>query len=352
MARYKVCGAIAEAIWVGIDLHKVQWHVTIRSEAGELFSGSIPGCWEALRALLERYPAREVSVVYEAGYFGYWLYDALTQWGASCRVTPPSLVPQQQGNRVKTDRRDSRKLSFYLWKGMLKGIWVPGPERRTHRDVLRRRQKLISDRVRVQSRVKALLQFYGIRVDGASRKWSQRYVRALRSLTWTDRWQQQSFGGLLEHYTFLSEQIKAQTALVHELAEAPLYAEDLRILRTLRRVGVLIGMEVLLELPPMAQFSRSEELAAYVGLTPAQYSSGEHIRMGRITGAGRSHLRATLIELAWQVIARDPAMRSVYERIKQRAGSKRAIVAVARRLLLCMRRMLLDRQPYHMRQAA
>jgi transposase len=174
----------------------------------------------------------------------------------------------------------------------------------------------------------------------------------LRSLTCSDRWQHERFGRLLEHYAFLSEQIKAQTALVHELAGNPLYAEDLRILRTLGGVGVLTAMEVLLELPPMAQFARAEELAAYVGLTPAQYSSGEHIHMGRITGAGRGHLRATLIELAWRVIAKDPPMRNVYERIKQRAGSKRAIVAVARRLLLCMRRMLLDRQPYHMKQAA
>ncbi len=352
MERYKVHLANAETIWVGIDLHKVQWHVTIRSQDAELFSGVIPGSWDALQGLLERFPTRHVCVVYEAGYFGYWLYDAVTRWGATCSVTPPSLLPVQQGNRVKTDRRDSRKLAFYLMKGMLKSIWVPSPERRAHRDVIRRRQKLVGDRVRVQSRIKALIQFYGIQVETPSGLWTQRYMRALRAIPWSDRWQRESFQRLLEEYVFLSEQIKKQTALVFELAESGPYAQDLRLLRTLRGLGCLTGMELLLELPPMSQFSRAEELAAYVGLTPAQYSSGEHTRMGRITGAGRSHLRATLVELAWRVIAKDTTMRSVYERIKRRAGGKRATVAVARRLLLCMRRMLLDRQPYVMRQAA
>ena len=352
MESYKVCLAIAEAIWVGIDLHKVHWHVTIRTEVAEVISGSIPGRWEALRALLERYPAKRICAVYEAGYFGYWLYDALTQWGAICTVTPPSLLPQEQGNRVKTDRRDSRKLSFYLMKGMLKGIWVPTPERRTHRDVFRRRVKLVEDRVRVQGRIKAVLQFYGTHLEAPSGAWTARYFRALSSLRWTDQWQQESFRRLLEQYSFLCDQIKQQTALVHQLADNPLYAEDLMFLRTLGGVGVLTGMEFLLELPPMLEFSRSEELGAYVGLTPAQYSSGEHIRMGRITGAGRSHLRASLIELAWRVVAKDPGLRSVYEHIKHRAGSKRAIVAVARRILLCMRRMILDRQPYVMQHAA
>jgi transposase len=352
MERYKVRLPVAEAIWVGIDLHRVHWHVTVRSEAIEFFSGAIPGHWESLRTLLERFPAARVFVVYEAGYFGFWLSDVLTQWGAACTVTPPSLLPQELGNRVKTDRRDSKKLAFFLMKGLLKGIWIPSQEQRIHRDVLRRRQKLVEDRVRVQSRIKAQLQFYGIPVETASGLWSKHYIRALSSLTWTDRWQHENFRRLLEQYSFLCEQIKEQTQLVHLLAATHPYAEKLKLLRTLRGVGVLTGMEFLLELPPMAEFCRSEQLAAYVGLTPAQYSSGEHIRMGRITGAGRPHLRATLIELAWRVVVKDPAINKVYQRIKNRAGAKRAIVAVARRLLLCMRRMLLDQQPYVMQQAA
>jgi transposase len=105
-------------------------------------------------------------------------------------------------------------------------------------------------------------------------------------------------------------------------------------------------MEYLLELQDLRRFRRGNHLAAYVGLTPSQYSSGEKVRLGRITAIGKNDLRGTLVEVAWRLIAKDPAMRDKYEGIKVRAGSKRAIIAIARILLLRTRRMLLDGQPY------
>ena len=98
-------------LFVGIDLHKSRWHVTICSADVKFFCGSIPGEWEALRRLLDQYEGNRIQAVYEAGCFGFWLYDRLVEYGVECLVTPPSLVPQEYGNRVKTDRRDSRKLS-------------------------------------------------------------------------------------------------------------------------------------------------------------------------------------------------------------------------------------------------
>ena len=107
-------------VFVGIDLHRRRWHVTARTAESELFSASIEGTWEALRHVLDRFRGYPVEAVYEAGYFGYWLHDRLVEYGASCVVTPPSLIPQEPGNRVKTDRLDCRKLARLLAKGMLK----------------------------------------------------------------------------------------------------------------------------------------------------------------------------------------------------------------------------------------
>jgi transposase len=77
-------------------------------------------------------------------------------------VTPPSLVPQEYGNLVKTDQRDSRKLEHLLAKGLLKRIYAPGKKECYHRQVVRRRRQLIGDRTRVQNRIKAELRYYGI----------------------------------------------------------------------------------------------------------------------------------------------------------------------------------------------
>jgi len=83
-------------IFVGIDIHKRTWYVTIVTGDGEeLFSRGIPANWENLIKLLNRYKRDTVHVVYEAGYFGFWLHDLLHDHGYTCIVTPPSLVPQE-----------------------------------------------------------------------------------------------------------------------------------------------------------------------------------------------------------------------------------------------------------------
>jgi transposase len=317
-------------------MHKLKWHVTARTADFELFSGSIPGKWEALQRILERYKGHQVNTVYEAGYFGFWLHDDLVKYGAECIVTPPSLIPQEYGNKVKTDRGDSRKLAHFLAKGMLKRVWVPTEKERYHRQVIRRRRQLIGDRIRAQSRIKAELQLHGLNLSAPHGKWTKIFLGNLGRIRFNNRWMQESFKRLLEQYHFLDEQIDKQTNLLRELSET----------MTIPGVGMIAAMELLLELQDVNRFQRADQLAAYVGLTPSQYSSADKIRMGRITCVGKNSLRAMLIQASWALIRKDGVMREKYDRLKSRSGGKRAIVAVARTLLIRMRRLLLDNNPY------
>ena len=335
-----------ETIFVGIDMHQRQWRVTIRTVEVELMSAGIPGDWQSLRRLLERYHGHPVEVVYEAGCFGYWLHDRLVEFGAQCIVTPPSLIPRESGNRVKTDRRDSRKLALLLAKGMLKRVYVPTPQEREQRAVVRRRRQLIRERVRTQNRIKAELRFYGLRLPEITGRWSKLYVENLHRIRFSTRWQQESFESLLAQYEFFTQQIERQTRLLRSLSQAAEYRERVQILQSIPGVGLIAAMELLLELQDVARFRRADQLAAYVGLTPAQHSSGDVVRMGRITRSGKNSLRGTLVEAAWRMVSKDSAMRRQYEGLKVRAGAKRAIIAVARRLLLRARRMLLDGRAY------
>ena len=352
MSRLKEKMVDKEDLFVGIDLHKLRWHVTIRTLDIELFSASIPGTWEALQRILARYAGHQLQAVYEAGYFGFRPHDRLVTHGIPCLVTPPSLVPQEYGNRVKTDRRDSRKLAHLLAKGLLKRVWVPSEEELYHRQVIRRRRQLVRDRVRTQSRIKAELRFYGIHLEEPRRRWTQIYFANLRHINFGNRWMQESFDRLLEQYEFLSTQIDKQTRLLRELSETVLYQERVEILQSIPGIGVISAMELLLELQDVSRFRRAEQLAAYVGLTPSQYSSADKVRMGRITGIGKNTLRAILVEASWKLITKDQDMREKYERIKIRSGGKRAIVAIARTLLLRMRRMLLNKKSYELQLAA
>jgi transposase len=336
----------SKIIFVGIDVHSQTWHVTIRTHEQELFSRGIPGSWKSLRGLLDRHKQAPLQVVYEAGYFGFWLHDCIVEYGAECIVTPPSLLPQEYGNRVKTDRRDSRKLAMLLAKGMLKKVWVPGRQELYHRHVLRRRRQLVGDRIRLQNRIKADLRFYGIEIPKHHGKWSKVFIASLYQVQFGDHWIKESFIRLLEHYEFLSQQIGKQTRLIRELSEATSYKERVWIMCSIPGIGLLSAMEILVELQDFTRFKRSDQLAAYVGLTPSQYSSADKIRMGRISKAGKNALRGVLVEAAWMLIRKDEVMREKFDRISHQAGSKRAIVAIARRLLIRIRRMLLDEKPY------
>lgn len=352
MRSYGEVRGDSSTIYVGIDVHKKSWHVTIRTAERQDWSGSIAADWEVLERVLSRYSKRKVVAVYEAGFSGFWLYDRIVAWGADCIVTPPSLIPSEYGNRVKTDRRDSAKLALLLSRDLLKAVWVPDAEARSHRQVLRRRRQLVGDRIRLQCRIKSELACFGLPFPEIQGKWTQTFEQHLWQIRFADRWQTESFQRLLTQYRMVSELIAQQTRLLKELSVTKRYREAVQRLCSMPGIGLLTAMELLLELGDFTRFTRSSKLAAYVGLTPSQYSSGEKVRLGRITGIGKPQLRASLIEAAWMLIRKDAAQRLRYEQLRQRCGSKRAIVAMARRLLLVARRLLLDQQNYCLKPAA
>ena len=174
----------------------------------------------------------------------------------------------------------------------------------------------------------------------------------LHRIIFKDRWLQESFHRLLLEYEHVQGLIDAQMRLIKELAGTDLYRERVRLLRTVPGIRLLTAMEFLVELGDVKRFPTSRQLAAYVGLTPAQYSSGEHTRMGRITRTGKAYLRGMLIESAWILVRKDPQIHAKYEQIKLRSGAKRAIVAIARRLLIRARRVVVDGMPYRLGSAA
>ena len=108
------------------------------------------------------------------------------------------MIPQEYGNKVKTDRRDSLKLAHFLAKGMLKRVWVPTEKERYHRQVIRRRRQLVRDRPRTQSRIKAELKLYGFDISAPHGSWTNTFLVNLGRIRFNNRWMQESFKCLLE----------------------------------------------------------------------------------------------------------------------------------------------------------
>lgn len=343
-----------QAVFVGIDLHKRIWHVTVVDAEGEmLFRGSMAPDPHSLLKLLERYRECRIEAAYEAGYFGYWLHDQLEARGIRCAVIPPSLIPVEYGNRVKTDARDSLKLAeLFLSKKPVKKVVVPSPVERCHRQVIRTRHQLIKKRVQVQHQIRSLLMMYGVALPPAVREWTKTFVMHLHQLKLHDPYLHESFQNLLTAYDDADRLVAAQTELLRRLAKEDRYRDRVAILKSIPGVGVITAMEMLLELQDVSRFSRADKLAAYVGLTPSQYTTGDHVRMGHITGIGKPSLRTMLIEAAWVLVRKDEEWAVKYGNLRYRTGSKRAIVAIARRLIVMSRRLLLDNRMYESRSVA
>lgn len=335
-------------ISIGIDVHKTSWRVTAIN-AGEIILAitiSKPN-YSKLSRILTRLEENTVRVAYEAGPSGFDLYDKLTADGIECLVVPPSLIPTESGNRVKTDPRDSLKLARLLESNMLKKVWVLTPEERAHRQLVRTRRQISDHRCDVMRQIKSLLLFNSIDIPfESSRHWHTPFIKWLKSIEFGNEYLARSLGALIDLYEYLTAEKKHLTQEVLQLAHIEKYARRVDLLKTVPGIGTLSAMEILVELQDINRFQTAEELASYLGLTPSQYSSGERVRMGHITHAGNDRVRTTLVECCWILIWKDPVMGARYENIKRRRGGKRAITAIARKLSACIRRMLIDEAPY------
>jgi len=334
-------------VYIGVDVHKESWHVTARTEGEEVFHGGIPSQYHALRRFLDRFKDRRIKVAYEAGPCGFWLHDNLSRDGIEVLVVPPSLIPIESGNKVKTDKRDSRKLAKLLESNLLKRVYVLTEEERIDRELLRTRRQMVEHRNDVARQIKSKLLFYGVTSPFAPRHgWGQSYLRWLKGLDLKREELRACFESLIELYEYLTEQLLRMNQRVKELSQSLKYRERVRLLCTVPGIGTLIAMEILVELQDMERFKRADELASYIGLTPSEFSTGQYVRQGRITRCGNKRVRTCLVESSWILIQKDPLMRLKYNQLKQFKGAKRAIIAIARNLMIRIRRILLDKEPY------
>lgn len=333
---------------IGIDIHKLFWRITALVEGDIVLAVTLarPN-YDSFMKILTQFKENYIRIVYEAGPGGFDLYDRLTADGIDCIVTPPSLIPTESGNKVKTDKKDSYKLAKLLESNMLKKVWVLSPEERAHRQLVRTRRQIVNHRSDAMRQIKSLLLFHGIEVPFSSRQqWTGRFIKWLHEVDLGDEYLNTSLKALVHLFDYLSAEKKRLTHEVIELARKDKYASKVKLLKSIPGIGTLSAMEILVEIQDISRFETPDELAAFLGLTPSQYSSGEHIRMGHITHMGNGRVRTILIESSWILINKDLQMRHKYENIKYRRGGKRAIVAVARSLSACIRRILLDQVPF------
>jgi transposase len=254
---------------------------------------SITECFEKLCGQHEL-----VMACYEASGCGFVLYRQLTDLGVCCKVIAPSSVPKRSGDRVKTDRRDARKLALGLRNGELSSVYVPSRNDEAVRDYLRMYEDVKYDLKRAKLRLIHFLHRHGIYYSQGS-NWTQKFWRWLEGHEFSGMCEQETFEEYVEQVKHLEEKRVRIKVRVEQIGEEDRYREAVRNLKALKGIGTLIALTLVVEICDFRRFASANQFMAFLGLIPSEHSSGSKRRVGSITKTGNTHLRKLLVEAAW-----------------------------------------------------
>jgi transposase len=286
--------------WVAIDQHKLSLvAATLPASGGQPEVARLENTERAIRRFIERLGRPDsLAVAYEAGPGGYELHRLLSAMGVACDVIAPSLIPIRAGDRVKTDRRDAKKLVRLYRAGELSFVAPPSPAQEGLRDLVRARDDLRRARTAARHRVvKQLLRHGHIYREGNA--WTQRHRVWLGSQRLSDPLAQAALEHMLCHLATLDTQIAAVDEQLERVASTEPWVDPVRWLCSFRGIATRTALGLLAEIGDFRRFAAPRELMSYLGLTPSEYSSGQQQHRGHITKTGNRHARRLLIEAAW-----------------------------------------------------
>lgn len=333
---------VGKKIFVGIDVHLRFYQVTCYSEGLRVHKfrcKAVPG--ELAYSLSKMFRGAEIESCYETGFSGFVLHRTLCSGGIKNRVVNAGDV-ETSSRKDKTDKRDSDKLAQQLMGGRLKGIAVPSEEQELKRQLTRVREQLMRKRTSTKNQIRMRFHYFGLLAWDEKREMSFSLVREVLEKVSSPELIA-STEALVAIWRGLDEQLKKITTELKHQAESD---EFETIYRKLPGVGPLSSRILSNELGDLRRFPNMKALYRFTGLTPGEYSSGENRYLGGISREGNPRLRHVLVEAAWNALSKDKELREYFEKLATRAGKKRAIVAVARKLIGRARALFISGEDY------
>ncbi len=315
---------------IGIDVHKRTYSVAVVME------GTLVKKWQTLaeptklvQQLQTYFSEGKLYSAYEAGFSGFVLHRHLLKAGIANIVVHAASIESALHNRVKTDKRDALKLASLLDAGRLKGIRIPSEVEEAHRLVTRTRQQLVHERASIKNTIRMKGHQMGLLEASDKRVMSHTLLKELLEKSPSNEFSL-AVDAYWEVWKTIDLQIKRlEEKLRHQASED----SNEETYRSAPGIGPLGARILSNELGDMRQFENERQLFSFTGLTPSEHSSGDSIRRGHITHQGNHRVRWILCEAAWRAIKQDQDLKDFFEGLYPRAGKKKAIVAVARKLV-------------------
>jgi transposase len=280
---------------------------------------------------------------YEAGPCGYELHRLLRSLNVSCEVIAPALIPVAPGDRVKTDKRDARRLVRQFRAGELVAIRVPSSYEEAVRDLCRARADAVEDLTRAKNRLGHFLLRHGRVWRGGGSTWTFKYRNWLGNQSFDHAALTTTFSRYRATVECREAELGALEADLARYVDEEPFATPVRRLSAYRGVDRLGALVVQAEVCDWRRFANSGAAGAFCGLVPSEYSSGDSVRRGSLTHAGNAHLRRQLVESAWAYNT-GPSLGVALRRRQDGVSPETQARAWASQVELCRRFRQLDKR--------
>lgn len=359
----------------GLDVHKSSIAGAILKADGTFTTHQFPTTLDGLLALKEWIIANRCERVVMEATGIYWIpVHAVLETCVEVHVVNPLFIKYVPGR--KTDTLDSVWIAEIALNGMFKASYIPPKKVRDLRDLTRTYRKLIEERTRHKNRIHKVFMRAGIRladvitdlfgksgmiivtgvIEGTPIDQTLKMVRNQQILKKKDRIIRAICGELSETDLFIIRNSldgirhhDAQIARYENAILSNLSQDDgtIGILVSIPGIGFTIGSSILAEIGDIRQFKSPKHLVNWAGLAPAVYESAGKTAHGHITKRGSKYLRTMLIEAAHSIARGKPnRLKHFFARIRSRKGYKKAIVALARKLLSIIHHLLVNHETY------
>jgi transposase len=272
------------------------------------------------------------AVVLEATTNAWTIYDQLVGLVARVVVAHPAKVKLIAEARVKTDKVDVLTLAKLLRADMLPEVWVPPMHVRDLRALLSHRRRLVALQTTAKNRLQSVLHRLNLKPPGGDLfACKQREWWKMLELSATERLRVEQDLATLDH---IARQIEELDAELRRLSTSEQWAEQVPYLVQLPGIGLLTAMTVLSAIGDITRFSAAKKLVGYAGLGAGVHDSGKTHRDKGITKQGRRDLRYVLVEAARVAVQTHAYWKHEFARLAKRIGEHKAVVAIARKLLI------------------
>ena len=338
-----------QKFYVGLDVHKRSWAVTIRSMGIEVGRFHQPPSVPALCAYLQKnFPGGHYFSAYEAGFCGTGIHEQLCAAGISNIIIHAADMPAtDKQKKNKTDLHDSRAIAERLEKGDLKSIYILNREQQELRSLFRLRESKVKDVTQSNNRLKSFLNYFGVELPESLGK--KEYM-SLRVLEWLNNLELASAAGTITLQQYI-EELRYQRAKLYQITKLlreqiqDCQGQTYKYLLSVPGIGGVTAMGMIAEIVDFNRFDDPDNYSSFLGLCPWEDSSGDTNQTKGMQPRCNTHLRPLLVEASWTAIKKSPTLFAYYSKHAVR-NPKRAIIKVARRLAMIAMGVVTKQQPY------